>query len=114
MPPMDTNSNNMDGSLSRKCFQYLAERARGGVGLIIMEAVSVDWPEGKISDPFWPVKAEEGREDEIRSCLNCDEGCLHQFYNIHSNIRCVLNPYVGFEDFYRESDRYEAANKKIY
>lgn len=65
-----------------------------------------------ICDPFWPIKAEEGREDEIRSCLNCDEGCLHQFYNMHSNIRCVLNPYVGFEDFYRESDRHEAAKKK--
>ncbi len=57
-----------------------------------------------ICDPFWAIKAEVGRENEIRACLNCDEGCLHQFYNLKSNVRCVLNPYVGFEDLYQESN----------
>ncbi|MBR0599788.1 FAD-dependent oxidoreductase [Sinanaerobacter chloroacetimidivorans] len=49
MPPMD-NFVNMDGSFSRKHYCYLTNRARGGVGLIVMEAASVSWPEGKISE----------------------------------------------------------------
>jgi len=57
-----------------------------------------------ICDPFWPQKVEEGRENEIRPCLNCDEGCLGQFYFHHGNVHCSINPYVGYEDLWRESE----------
>jgi 2,4-dienoyl-CoA reductase-like NADH-dependent reductase (Old Yellow Enzyme family) len=46
---MDTNYAEPDGRLGRKGYAYLLERARGGVGLIIVEASSIDWPHGKIS-----------------------------------------------------------------
>lgn len=56
-----------------------------------------------ICDPFWPAKVEEGREDEIRRCISCNEGCLGNMFLNGSGIRCVLNPYVGFEEQDRES-----------
>lgn len=50
LAPMHTNYANADGSLSRKQFAYLAERARGGTGLLITEATNVSFPYGKMSE----------------------------------------------------------------
>lgn len=55
-----------------------------------------------ICDPSYPNKIMMGREDEIRPCLNCLEGCLGSFYFDHSSIHCVINPYAGYEDVYSE------------
>ena len=65
-----------------------------------------------ICDPFWPIKAETCKEDQIRPCLNCDDGCVNYLLNKHSGIRCVLNPYMGYEDLYTESNMAKAANEK--
>ncbi len=48
MSAMDTNYGNADGSMSERLHAYLVERARGGVGLITIEAASVSYPEGRI------------------------------------------------------------------
>ncbi len=53
-----------------------------------------------ICDPFWPKKIREGREDEIRKCLSCSEGC----YNFVRGISCACNPYAGSEWIYQEND----------
>lgn len=55
-----------------------------------------------ICDPYFPNKIFTGRLDEIRPCLNCDDGCLGQFYYNHGNVHCSINPYVGYEDMYNE------------
>ncbi|AEM78955.1 FAD-dependent oxidoreductase [Thermoanaerobacter wiegelii] len=47
MPPMATNLANEDGSVSQRLIDYYVARARGGVGLIILENVQVDYPQGK-------------------------------------------------------------------
>ena len=47
MPPMATNLANADGSVSPAIIDYYKERAKGGVGLIIIENVQVDYPCGK-------------------------------------------------------------------
>lgn len=57
-----------------------------------------------ICDPAFPNKIFTGRLEEIRPCLSCAEGCLGQFYFHHGNVRCSINPYVGYEDFYSESN----------
>lgn len=44
MPPIGTNFATLSGELSDENMQYYRERARGGVGLIIMENVCVDFP----------------------------------------------------------------------
>jgi 2,4-dienoyl-CoA reductase-like NADH-dependent reductase (Old Yellow Enzyme family)/thioredoxin reductase len=47
MPPMATNLANEDGSVSQRLIDYYVARARGGVGLIILENVQIDYPRGK-------------------------------------------------------------------
>ncbi|HVI39047.1 MAG TPA: NADH:flavin oxidoreductase, partial [Anaerovoracaceae bacterium] len=65
-----------------------------------------------ICDPFWPAKVEEGREEEIRRCLSCNQGCLGNMFGTQSGVRCVINPYVGFEERYRESFTPRASSPK--
>ncbi len=46
MPAMGTGYGNADGTVGDRLIQYLARRARGGMGLIITEVCAVD-PRGK-------------------------------------------------------------------
>ncbi len=57
-----------------------------------------------ICDPAWVNKIHFKKFDEIRPCLNCDDGCLGQFYFAHGNVHCTMNPYVGYEDLYHEDN----------
>lgn len=47
MPPMGTNYANETGGVTDRMVEYYAERARGGVGLIIVEVAAVEYPRGK-------------------------------------------------------------------
>ena len=47
MPPMGTNMGTPDGHVTEEVVSYYRERARGGVGLIIVETTCVDAPVGK-------------------------------------------------------------------
>ena len=47
MPPMGTNMATPDGHVTEEIVCYYRERARGGVGLIIVETTCVDAPVGK-------------------------------------------------------------------
>lgn len=49
MPAMSTNFSNTDGSVSQRQIKYYSERAKGGVGLIITEAICVESRFGKLS-----------------------------------------------------------------
>ncbi|MCL2400392.1 MAG: FAD-dependent oxidoreductase [Defluviitaleaceae bacterium] len=49
-----------------------------------------------IIDPDMPVKAEEGRFEEIRRCIACNQGCLGVLFS-DNPITCTLNPVVGKE-----------------
>jgi 2,4-dienoyl-CoA reductase-like NADH-dependent reductase (Old Yellow Enzyme family)/thioredoxin reductase len=49
MPPMDTNLGTSDGFVTTQLIDYYQERARGGVGLIIVECTSIEYPRGKVS-----------------------------------------------------------------
>jgi 2,4-dienoyl-CoA reductase-like NADH-dependent reductase (Old Yellow Enzyme family)/thioredoxin reductase len=42
LPPMVTNYAGRDGSVTERLIDYLEERAKGGMGLIIIEATSID------------------------------------------------------------------------
>ena len=48
MPAMGTNLGTPSGSTTERMVDYYAERARGGVGLIIVEATTVEFPRGKV------------------------------------------------------------------
>lgn len=64
-----------------------------------------------ICDPFWPEKLRTGREDEVRRCINCLEGC-YAMLGKKSGIRCALNPYVGFDAVYDEGNLQQAKTRK--
>lgn len=65
-----------------------------------------------LCDPYWAIKAETGRSQEIRKCLSCREGCFAAFRPKSGSIRCVINPYTGFEDTATEHNPGKAADPK--
>jgi 2,4-dienoyl-CoA reductase-like NADH-dependent reductase (Old Yellow Enzyme family)/thioredoxin reductase len=53
-----------------------------------------------IADPEFPNKAREGRVDEIRRCLGCNEACwggIGGYMGIPAGIGCIVNPDIGYE-----------------
>ncbi|SCP98396.1 NAD(P)/FAD-dependent oxidoreductase [Anaerobium acetethylicum] len=56
-----------------------------------------------ICDPEWPNKLRFGKEAEVRKCLNCLEGCYASIGAMRG-VRCVINPYCGFESIYDEGN----------
>ncbi len=51
-----------------------------------------------IADPEFPNKAREGRLDEIRKCLACNEGCFGRVGGVPpATLGCVMNTGVGRE-----------------
>lgn len=49
-----------------------------------------------LADPFWVEKAAGQREDEINTCIACNQACLdHAFMN--KKVSCLLNPRAGRE-----------------
>ena len=49
-----------------------------------------------LADPELPKKAAEGREEEIRPCIACNEGCYKRIFQ-QLDIRCSVNPLLGKE-----------------
>ncbi len=47
-----------------------------------------------IADPDWPIKAETGRDKEIKRCIGCSE-CIKARHDEGTAIRCGVNPAVG-------------------
>jgi 2,4-dienoyl-CoA reductase (NADPH2) len=49
-----------------------------------------------IADPEWPLKAMEGRDDEIRPCIACSQGCTDRLFSAQP-VACLANARAGFE-----------------
>jgi 2,4-dienoyl-CoA reductase-like NADH-dependent reductase (Old Yellow Enzyme family) len=50
----------------------------------------------QIADPETVNKMRDGRLDEIRRCIGCNQGCIDRLFNVtHSS--CVHNPAAGYE-----------------
>ena len=51
-----------------------------------------------LCDPETPNKAREGRLDDIRHCMACNQGCFGGLYNPNvRHVGCVQNPSAGHE-----------------
>lgn len=50
-----------------------------------------------LADPYFPKKAMEGRSDEIRVCIGCNQGCRGRDRTKYLVVGCVLNPRTGQE-----------------
>ena len=52
-----------------------------------------------VCDPEFANKAKEGRDDDIRHCIACQDGCLYQVMQDRP-LRCIQNPAAGREAMY--------------
>ena len=43
------------------------------------------------ADPQWPLKAIEGRPEDIRPCIRCNDGCLARGDHLAKTISCSVN-----------------------
>lgn len=50
----------------------------------------------QIADPELANKMREGRADEIRRCIGCNQGCIDRLFKMTS-ATCVHNPAAGYE-----------------
>lgn len=64
-----------------------------------------------ICDPFLPRKAQEGRMDDIRYCIACNQGCIGRI-GMNKALGCVQNPAVGREKEWGEGCLEKAGVKK--
>jgi 2,4-dienoyl-CoA reductase (NADPH2) len=49
-----------------------------------------------LADPDWVVKAEENREDEINTCIGCNQACLDHIFR-NKRCSCLVNPFACHE-----------------
>lgn len=78
--------------------------ASGTADFVIMNRAS-------IADPHIVRKTLEGREDEIRPCLRCNNGCIDRLWAMR-DITCTMNPELGREREFREKIRRGASRSK--
>jgi NADPH-dependent 2,4-dienoyl-CoA reductase/sulfur reductase-like enzyme len=48
-----------------------------------------------LADPYWPVKAQMGKEKEIRKCISCLVGCWQESMMAKKEIKCSINPAIN-------------------
>jgi len=95
-------------------FAYLAEEIKKSVGVPVIASHRINDPiiaerilqEGKadmvamfralLADPELPKKAMEGRFDEIKICVACNQGCM-DYVMQGMPITCLVNPALGRE-----------------
>ena len=53
------------------------------------------------ADPEWPLKAMEGRPDDIRPCIRCNDGCLARGDHLSKTISCSVNVAVCREEEFK-------------
>jgi 2,4-dienoyl-CoA reductase (NADPH2) len=49
-----------------------------------------------LADPEWALKAWQGRETEINTCIACNQSCLDHIFQ-HKRVSCLVNPRAGHE-----------------
>lgn len=53
------------------------------------------------ADPEWPRKALEGRPEDIRPCIRCNDGCLARGDHVAKTVSCTVNVALCREDEFR-------------
>ena len=52
---------------------------------------------GLLADTEWPNKAREGRFEDIRECIGCNQGCIDKIHKMEP-FTCLQNPVIGREE----------------
>ena len=65
------------------------------------EADMVAFGRQQLADPDFIKKVKEGRPEDIRSCIACNQGCIERLMlEPGSSVRCAINPETGQELLY--------------
>lgn len=101
-------------SVPRGAFVYLARAIKEAVGVPVMASGRINDPglaeeilargdadfvaiaRPLLADPDFVRKAREGRTDEIRPCIACNQGCFDMVFE-WKPIFCLMNARVGWE-----------------
>lgn len=51
-----------------------------------------------IAEPYIAKKLMQGKRDEVRPCIRCNEDCIGRIINRLTKISCSVNPIAGFEN----------------
>ena len=52
-----------------------------------------------ITDPQFANKLREGRREDVRPCIVCNEECIGRIFGRLTQLSCTVNPSVGFESY---------------
>lgn len=118
----------LPGEVPRGAFAYLAQAVKDAVCVPVMASNRFNDPvtaekvlalgqadligigRPLIADPDYPRKAYEGRADEIRHCVACNQGCLARMF-FDRPVECLVNAAAGRE--YLQKEHRAAAAKKL-
>jgi len=109
----------------RGAFAYLAQGIKNVVSIPVIASGRINNPttaenilrdaqadfvavaRGLLADPDFPNKAKDGRADDIRPCVACNQGCFDMLFEFKP-VTCLINPQVGYE----KERQITPANKK--
>lgn len=124
----ETNIPQLTANVPPGAYVYLARGIKEQVGITVFAsnrlgdpvvaekalrsgaADMVCWARPLLADPALPRKIKEGRDDEIVSCISCNQGCFDSIFGFLS-VTCILNPRCGREAEWRSAPA--KAKKKI-
>lgn len=110
----ETKIPQLPGDVPRGGFAYLAKAIKDAVKIPVIVSNRINDPvvaekilalgfgdlvnvgRPNLADPDWALKAHEHREDEIRRCVACNQGCLAKtFFSLPAE--CLVNGFAGRE-----------------
>jgi 2,4-dienoyl-CoA reductase-like NADH-dependent reductase (Old Yellow Enzyme family)/thioredoxin reductase len=65
-----------------------------------------------LADPDFILKSREGRFEDVRKCIACNQGCIERLILGEGNIRCAINPETGQETLYPQGPA--AVRRKVW
>jgi 2,4-dienoyl-CoA reductase (NADPH2) len=98
----------------RRAFTYLAQGIKNAVSVPVIASNRINHPcigeeilrrgesdmvtmaRGLLADPDLPVKARDGKADQIYRCIACNQGCFDNIFSFRS-VTCLVNPRAGRE-----------------
>jgi 2,4-dienoyl-CoA reductase (NADPH2) len=102
------------GIVPRGAFGWVSARIKAATRLPVIATNRFNMPDGAeallasgdadlvsmarplLADPELPRKAAEGREDEINTCIACNQGCLDRVFE-NKRATCLVNPLAAYE-----------------
>ena len=98
----------------RAAYSWVTHRLMGEVGIPLVTSNRINMPDVAedvlargdadmvsmarplLADADWVIKARDGREDEINTCIACNQACLDRIFE-NKRASCLVNPLACYE-----------------